>query len=168
MSDPRSPSRALFPGTFDPPTLGHVDLVERAAALFDEVIVAVAVHPSKQALFDVEQRLELLLRATEHVPGVSVEPLEGLVAPAAAARGARVIVRGVRSGTDLDYELPMAGTNRELAPDVDTVLLTAAPRFSHLSSTLVRQIAGLGGDVRAFVPACVAEALDHRFGSSGA
>jgi pantetheine-phosphate adenylyltransferase len=156
---------ALFPGTFDPPTLGHLDLVRRAALAFARVTVGVAHHPEKQTLFSADERVELFRTALEQagVRGVRVVKLEGLVVAACAELGAGVIARGVRSGSDLDYELPMAGTNRALAPHPETVLLPASPEHAHVSSTLVRQIAALGGDVSAFVPANVHEALARRF-----
>jgi pantetheine-phosphate adenylyltransferase len=154
---------ALFPGTFDPVTLGHLDVLSRALVLFDRVTLAVATHHEKQSLLGVEERLELLRRATAELEGVRVTSLEGLVVDACRALGAGVIVRGVRSGTDYDYEVQMARTNRALAPDVETVLLVPAPEHAHISSTLVRQIASLGGDVSAFVPPAVAAVLAERF-----
>jgi len=156
-------THALFPGTFDPVTRGHLDLVRRAAAIFGRVTVAVAVHPEKRRLFDAETRLELLRQTTADLPSVEVVAIEGLVVAAARELGCGVIVRGVRSGTDFDYEVQMARTNRALAEDVDTVLLAPSPETTHISSTLVRQIAALGGDVRALVPECVAVALERHF-----
>ncbi len=153
----------LFPGTFDPPTLGHLDLVRRAAALFGRVTVAVADHPSKTALFSVEERLALLEESTAGIPGVAVARISGLVVDACKDLGATAIVRGVRNGTDFDYELELARTNRAMLPEADTVLLAPAPEFAHVSATLVRQIASLGGDVDPFVPPPVAEALRRRF-----
>jgi pantetheine-phosphate adenylyltransferase len=157
--DPRGLRRAVFPGTFDPVTLGHVDLVRRAAALFDEVIVAPAAHHDKRHVFSVEERVALLREAVRDVPGVRVEALGGLLVDGAARLAARTVVRGVRNATDLEYERQMAHTNRTLAPWLDTVLLLSSPEHAHVSSTLVRQIARLGGDVTPFVPAHVAAAL---------
>jgi pantetheine-phosphate adenylyltransferase len=154
---------ALFPGTFDPVTLGHLDIVRRAQALFGRVTVAVATNPEKHSLFDVEERLELLRLATAGLPGVAVVGFAGLVVDACRELGAEVVVRGVRSGTDCDYELQMARTNRAMAPSVETVLLVPAPEHAHISSTLVRQIASLGGDASAFVPPPVAERLARRY-----
>jgi pantetheine-phosphate adenylyltransferase len=154
---------ALFPGTFDPFTTGHLDLVRRAAALFGRVTVGIAAHPEKQHLFGVEERASLAREATAGIAGVSVCALEGLLVAACEAIGADVIVRGVRSGTDFDYEVQMARTNRALLPRIDTVLLVPDPNVAHVSSTLVRQIASMGGDVSHFVPPCVDRALRRRF-----
>jgi len=154
---------ALFPGTFDPPTLGHLDLVERAARLFDRVTVAIATHPTKEALFSLEARLELLRECTAAWPNVGVHRLDGLVVRAAEELACDVIVRGVRSGIDFEYEAQMAGTNRAMLPRLDTVLLVTAPALAHVRGTLVRQIAAMGGDVSSMVPAPVARALAERF-----
>lgn len=154
---------ALFPGTFDPPTLGHLDLVRRALALFERVTVAVASHPTKQALFPVEERLELLRAITRDLGDVGVTRIEGLLVEGARQLGADVIVRGVRSGTDFDYEVTMARANRVLLPTVDTVLLVPDTRLTHITGTLTRQVASMGGDVTQFVPPLVEQALRRRF-----
>ena len=154
---------ALFPGTFDPPTLGHIDLVERAAALFARVSVALAEHPAKQALFTVDERLALLRACTAHLPNVEVQRLDGLVVQACASLGCDVIVRGVRCGTDYDYEAQMAGSNRAMLPSIDTVLLATSPEHGHITSTLVRQIARMGGDTKRLVPKAVLAALEQKF-----
>lgn len=153
---------ALFPGTFDPFTLGHLDLVRRAAALFPRLTVAVATHPEKRHLLPLEERLELIRRSTADLDQVEVTAIEGLVVLAARRLGAGILVRGVRSGTDLDYELSMAGSNRAMAPEVDTVLLVASPATAHITGTLVRQIATLGGPLEPFVPEPVLRALRGR------
>ena len=150
---------ALFPGTFDPVTHGHLDIVRRAAQLFDRVTVAVAHHPSKQELLPVAQRLSLLREVTADIRGVEVVQLDGLVVHGCERLGATVIVRGVRSASDVDYELQMARTNRALAPTVETVLLVSSPEHAHISSTLVRQIAEMGGDLTSFVPPAIARRL---------
>jgi pantetheine-phosphate adenylyltransferase len=157
-------SHVLFPGTFDPPTLGHLDLIERAAALFARVTVGLAEHASKQPLLGADERLALLRACTAALPNVTVVRVEGLVVEACRALGAGAILRGLRSGADTDYEAQMARTNRQLAPEVDTLFLASAPAVAHVSSTLVRQIATLGGDCAAFVPPPVAAALARRFG----
>ncbi len=157
MSGPAQ--HALFPGTFDPATLGHLDLLERALRLFGRVTVGVAFDPAKRTLFGVEQRMEMLREACAAFAGVEVVKVEGLVVDAARRLGATVLVRGVRGGADFDYEVAMARTNAELAPGIETILLAPAPRFAHVSSTLVRQIALAGGDAARFVPKSVAEAL---------
>jgi pantetheine-phosphate adenylyltransferase len=155
-------SHALFPGTFDPFTLGHLDLVRRAAVIFPRLTVAVATHPSKQHLFDLEARLDLIAQSTAELPGVRIVAIEGLVVEAARRLDAQVIVRGVRSGTDLDYELAMCGSNRAMAPGIDTLLLAASPAVSHITGTLVRQIAAMGGPLEPFVPEPVLRALGER------
>jgi pantetheine-phosphate adenylyltransferase len=157
-------THVLLPGTFDPPTLGHLDLVERAARLFARVTLGVAENASKQALFGVEERLELLRAATSGIDNVAVVRVQGLVVEACRILGADAILRGLRSGSDFDYEAQMAGTNRVLSPAVDTVFLASSPAVAHVSSTLVRQIAALGGDCSALVPPPVAAALVRRFG----
>jgi len=154
-----STGHALFPGSFDPFTLGHLDLVRRAAALFGRVSVGVAHNPSKRTLFDLGERVALIREAVGGIAGVEVVPIEGLVVQAAGALGATVLVRGVRSGTDFDFETQMALTNRTLAPRIDTVFFVPGAQYAHVSSTLVRQIAELGGDVTPFVPEPVARAL---------
>ncbi|TAJ24791.1 MAG: pantetheine-phosphate adenylyltransferase [Planctomycetota bacterium] len=167
MSRP-STSHALFPGTFDPPTLGHVDLVRRALAQFGRVTVALARHPDKNALCTLDERLELWRRIAAGLPGTAVVPLAGLVVDGCRELGCNVIVRGVRSGTDFDYEVQMAQMNRAMHAGIDTVLLPPDPAFAHISSTLVRQIAALRGDVRPFVPREVQEFLAARFAAGAA
>ena len=156
---------ALFPGSFDPATLGHLDLIERARALFGRVTVGVARHADKRGLFSAEERVALLLEALGGRRVVEVRLVEGLVVDAARAWRCDVLVRGVRSASDFDYEVSMARTNRELDGSIETVLLAPAPQFVHISSTLVRQIAELGGDVTKFVPGPVARELRARFPS---
>jgi pantetheine-phosphate adenylyltransferase len=153
----------LVPGTFDPPTLGHVDLVERALRLFPRVTVGVAEHPTKQCLFAFEERVALLRTVFGARPGVAVERVEGLVVETCKRLGCDALVRGIRSGADFDYERPMAVANEALSGGLETLFLATSPGVSHLSSTLVRQVASMGGDVRAFVPEPVARALLQRF-----
>jgi pantetheine-phosphate adenylyltransferase len=157
---------ALFPGTFDPFTNGHLELVRRARRLFGRVTVGIGVHPEKRHLFEVAERAALVREATRELEGVEVRALDGLLVAACAELGCDVVVRGVRSATDFDYEVQMARTNRALSPALDTVLLVPDPSSAHLSSTLVRQIASMGGDVSAFVPACVERALRRRFSNA--
>jgi len=164
-------THALIPGTFDPPTLGHVDLVQRARRLFDVVTVGVAAHPTKQALFSKDDRLALLHACFEHEPTgaganlaqIRITDLPGLVVAGCEQLGADVIVRGVRSGSDYDYEAQMAATNRSLLPRVDTLLLVTTPSLAHITSTLVRQIASMHGDLTSLVPPPVAAALRARY-----
>lgn len=154
---------ALFPGSFDPFTLGHLDLVGRAALLFDRVTIAVAQNADKKAVFTADERADLARAATAGLRGVDVVTIGGLVVDACARLECDVIVRGVRSGSELDYELSMARTNRALLARLDTVLLAPSATTAHISSTLVRQIAAFGGDVSAFVPQNVAAALLRKF-----
>lgn len=142
---------AIFPGTFDPITLGHQDLITRAAGLFSQVVVAVAVAHHKKTLFSLEERLDAVRSVFADMPAVRVLPFTGLVAEFARAQGAQAMVRGVRSVADFDYEAQLAGMNRSLAPEVQTVFLTPDARYQFISSTLVREIATLRGDVSAFV-----------------
>jgi pantetheine-phosphate adenylyltransferase len=150
---------ALFPGTFDPFTLGHLDLAERALSLFGKLTVGVAHNADKRTLFTMEERIELVRDSLAGLGPVRVAAIEGLVVDAALALRATVLVRGVRGGADFDYEVAMARTNAELAGGLETVLLAPAPRFAHVSSSLVRQIALAGGDASPFVPDAVASAL---------
>lgn len=162
MSQPSRRVHALFPGTFDPVTHGHLDVVRRAAAIFERVTVAVARHPTKSELLPVAERLALLREVTADIPGVDVVQIDGLLVRGLERLGATVIVRGVRSSGDLEYELQMARTNRALAAQIDTVLLASSPEHAHISSTLVRQVAELGGDLTAFVPPAIARSLRAR------
>jgi pantetheine-phosphate adenylyltransferase len=145
------PVIAVFPGTFDPITLGHQDLIRRASRMFGTVIVAVAVAHHKKTMFSLEERLEMVREVFQPLDNVQVESFTGLVRDFAVAHGARVMVRGVRSVSDFDYEAQLAGMNKALAPEVETVFLTPDSRFQFISSTLVREIATLQGDVNAFV-----------------
>jgi pantetheine-phosphate adenylyltransferase len=145
------PVIAVFPGTFDPITLGHQDLIRRSASLFSSVVVAVAAAHHKKTLFTLDERLETVREVFASLANVRVEPFTGLVRDFAVAQGAAVMVRGVRSVTDFDYEAQLAGMNRALAPDVDTIFLTPDARYQFISSTLVREIATLQGDVQQFV-----------------
>lgn len=166
MSGPARVEHAFFPGTFDPFTLGHFDLVRRAVALFGRVTIAVAINPDKRHLFSTQERVELAREACADLPAAAVVAVDGLVALAAQEHGCGVIVRGVRGAVDLDYEVPLMRTNRNLAPSVDTILIVPDPATAHISSTLVRQIAKLGGPVDSFVPPNVVRALAARFPKS--
>ena len=155
---------AVYPGTFDPITLGHEDLVRRSAHLFERVIVAVAIAHHKKTLFTLDERMDMAREALRDCPQVSVEPFEGLVTAFTAARGGTAMVRGLRSGTDFDYEFQLAGMNRALMPQVESVFLTPDSRYQSISSTLVREIATLGGDVAQFVSPVVHERLICKLG----
>ena len=144
-------TKAIYPGTFDPLTNGHSDLVIRAAKLFDEVIVAVASNPSKQPMFSLAERVELAQQVFSHVPNVTVVGFSGLLAEFARQHQAQVLLRGVRAVADFEYEFQMAGMNRYLLPDVETMFLTPSDQYQFISGTIVREIAQFGGDVSKFV-----------------
>ncbi|APW41835.1 pantetheine-phosphate adenylyltransferase [Rhodoferax saidenbachensis] len=146
-----NPVIAVYPGTFDPITLGHLDIIRRGARLFGTVVVAVAAAHHKKTMFSLDERLDAVREAVQLLGNVRVESFSGLVRDFAVAQGAGAMLRGVRSVTDFDYETQLAGMNRALAPDVDTVFLTPDSRYQYISSTLVREIATLKGDVAQFV-----------------
>lgn len=153
---------AFYPGSFDPPTNGHVDVLAAALALADEVVVGIGRHPSKPGFLPFDERRALIGEIADGVAGegrVSVVAFEGLVVEAARENGATLLVRGLRDGTDLDYEMQMSGMNGAMAPDVRTVFVPAAPATRHITATLVRQIHAMGGDVSPFVPAATLAAL---------
>ena len=153
---------AVYSGTFDPLTLGHEDVVRRAAQMFDRVVIAVARAVHKNTRFSLDERLALAQAALADCPNVQALPFDGLIVDFVRAQQASVIVRGLRSLTDYDYETQMAGMNRHLAPEVDTVFLHTSASVQHISSTLVREIAKLGGDVSGLVSAPVLAALQAR------
>ena len=144
-------SGAVCPGSFDPVTLGHIDVFERAAAQFDEVIVAVLVNPSKEGMFSVDERIAMIEETCEHLPNLPVEAGQGLVVDFVKARGLTAIVKGLRTGTDFEYELQMAQMNRHIA-GVDTFFVATTPEYSFVSSSLAKEVAGLGGNVSALLP----------------
>ncbi len=154
---------ALYPGSFDPPTLGHHDLISRAAQLADRLVVAVAVNPAKQPLFSTEERLDLLRRSMGPDPRISYDAFEGLLAHYAKDIGASFLVRGVRAAGDFEYELQMALMNRHLHPGLETVFLAPASGLTYVSASLVREVARFGGDVSKLVHPVVAEALAKRY-----
>lgn len=151
-----APRLAICPGSFDPMTNGHVELVRRAAALFDRVVIAVLVNDQKTPLLDAATRVELARVITSPLGNVEVETFEGLLVDYAASRGATAVVRGLRSGADFDYEWPMTVMNRRLAPSLETVFLVPAPEVAAISSRLVKEIWKLGGDITGLVPVAVA------------
>ena len=154
---------AIYPGSFDPLTKGHEDLIRRSLSLADRVIVAVAVHPSKQPLFPVAERLALLRAAVGDDPRVTFESFDGLLAEFAKRVGASIVVRGLRAVSDFEYEFQMALMNRQLHPSLETVFLVPAVDLTYLSSSLVREVARYGGDVSALVHPAVAAALARRY-----
>lgn len=158
--------RIVYPGTFDPITRGHIDLVERAAKLFDTVVLAVANSEKKQPMFEIQERMELCREALSHVPNIEVCSFNGLTVNLAQAQNSTVILRGVRTVADYEYELQLANMNRALAPEIETVFLTPGESLSYVSSSLLREIASMGGDISRFVPDNVSKALNARFNKS--
>jgi pantetheine-phosphate adenylyltransferase len=155
---------AIYPGTFDPITLGHEDVVRRAALLFNRLIVAVAAGHHKKAMFSLDERMAMVSDAVKAYPGVQVESYSGLMRDFVVARGASAMVRGLRAVTDFDYEFQLAGMNRSLMPDVETVFLTPGDKYQYISSTYVREIATLGGEVDKFVSPGVNRRLLEKVG----
>jgi len=154
---------AIYAGSFDPVTFGHLDLIERAAALFDEVIIAIGVHPTRKALFTFEERLALLSEVVKVFPNARVERFEGLLVHYCKRVGARVIVRGLRAATDFEYELQIAHANADMDPAVDTVFLPTRANYGFISASLVREIASHGGNVSHYAPEIVCKALRAKF-----
>ncbi len=156
----------LYPGSFDPLTNGHIDVLHNALAVCDRIVVAIGVHPAKSPLFSAEERIEMIAQEADRLgvgEFVTVTTFGGLVVDAAQSAGATLLIRGLRDGTDLDYEMQMAGMNGTMAPDVRTIFLPASPDVRHITATLVRQIAAMGGDVAPFVPADVLERINRKF-----
>ena len=146
---------AVCPGSFDPVTLGHMDIIRRAARMFDRVVVVVLTNVSKKPLFSREERVDLLKRATAEIPNVEIDCYDGLLADYMKLKKADVIVKGLRAMSDFEYEFQMALTNRQLNPDVETAFLTTTAEHMYLSSSLVKQVASFNGDISGFVPACI-------------
>jgi pantetheine-phosphate adenylyltransferase len=158
---------AVYPGTFDPMTLGHVDVVRRATQLFDKLIVAVAAGHHKKALFSLDERIDMVRQLVKPYPQVTVESFSGLMRDFVVQRGAKAMIRGLRAVTDFDYEFQLAGMNRSLMPDVETVFLTPSDKYQFISSTFVREIAMLGGEVDKFVDPMVQQRLMDKVRSQG-
>lgn len=155
---------ALCAGTFDPITMGHLDVIERAARIFPRVVIGVASSPGKNPLFSPEERAELVRASTAHLPGVEIKPFKGLLVDFAESSNVQVIVRGLRAFSDFEYEFQMALTNRKLKSEIETIFLMPKQDYSYVSSSNVREVAQLGGDTSQFVPDCVQAALRLRFG----
>jgi pantetheine-phosphate adenylyltransferase len=152
-------SKAVYPGTFDPVTYGHIDLIKRAVKIYDTVIIAVAHNAHKDPLFTVQERVGMLKEATRGIKGVVIEDFDGLVVDYVRKKGAPVMIRGLRMLSDFEYEFQMALTNRKLAQDIETIFMMPSESYSYLSSKLIKEAFALGADVRAFVPGFVAKAL---------
>ena len=156
--------RALVPGTFDPITSGHLDVITRASQIADEIIVAPAVSAGKHPLFSLEERVTLVREATKDLPNVSVEPFDTLLTDFAEEMGATAVIKGLRAITDFEYEFQMAALNYQMNPKIETLFIMSPPEYMYLSSSIVREIASLHGDVTQFVPPCVNKALIRKYG----
>ncbi|MCI6061489.1 MAG: pantetheine-phosphate adenylyltransferase [Dorea sp.] len=154
--------RAIYPGSFDPVTYGHLDVIKRSSKLVDELIVGVLNNKAKTPLFSVEERVKMLGEVTKDMPNVKIIPFEGLLVDFARKTGARMVIRGLRAITDFEYELQMSQTNHKMEPDVETVFLTTSLEYSYLSSTTVKEVAAFGGDISQFVPPVVLENIEKK------
>ena len=152
-------SIAIYPGSFDPITYGHLDIIKRAVKVFDKVIVAVAHHSEKDPLFSVFERVELLKKATKGIKGVEVDDFQGLVVDYVKSKKARIIIRGLRMISDFEYEFQMVLTNRKLSEDFETIFMMPSESYSYLSSKLIKEVASLGADLKGFVPGFVEKAI---------
>ncbi|NLI22619.1 MAG: pantetheine-phosphate adenylyltransferase [Clostridiales bacterium] len=150
-------SLCVYPGSFDPVTLGHIDLIERAAKLFPNLVVAVLNNPDKQGTFTTERRLAMLAKACAHLSNVKIDSFGGLLVDYMRKAGAGIVLRGLRAVTDFENEFQMAQVNRQIAPEIETLFLMTSPDYAYISSSAVRQIASFGGDVSTLVPACILE-----------
>ena len=158
---------AIYPGSFDPLTNGHLDVIQRAAKLFDRVVVAVATNDGKQPLFMLEERFVLVKKAVEHLPNVEADTFDGLLIEYVVSRQAQTIVRGLRAVSDFEFEFQLALMNRKLNENIETIFMMPKDTYTFLSSRIVKEIARLGGDVSAFVPAHVQDALAKKFAGAG-
>ncbi len=158
-----SPRIAVYPGSFDPLHNGHVDVIERISAMFDELVVTVFVNQNKRALFSVDERCAVVARATAHLPNVRVDQSDDLLVRYVHAQGAQVIVRGLRAVLDFDYEFQFALMNKRMAPDIETLFILTSERYSYLSSTIVKELASYGADVTTLVPKACQEALTVKY-----
>jgi pantetheine-phosphate adenylyltransferase len=154
---------AIYPGSFDPVTNGHLDILKRAQKFFEKIIVAVIVNPEKKAYFSLNDRLQMLKACLRAMPKVEIDSFDGLLVDFAKKKGVSAIVRGLRAVSDFDYEFQLAITNRKMKPDIETVFFMTDYKYSYLSSSFVKQIARLGGDVSGFVPASVARRLKNKY-----
>jgi pantetheine-phosphate adenylyltransferase len=157
-------TKAIYPGTFDPITKGHIDLAERASKLFDEVVIAIAASPSKQPLFDVDERLEMAQISLSHIDNISVAGFDGLLIECVRSAQAQVVLRGLRAVSDFEYEFQLAAMNRRLDPTVETMFLTPSENYTFLSASMVKEIASLGGDVSQFLHPQINKRLADRLG----
>ena len=156
-------SKAIYPGTFDPFTLGHLNILEKACNIFDEVILAVAEYTGKESLFNLQERYELCKKATEHIPNVIVSTFRGLFVDYAKNQNCKIMIRGMRAVSDFEYEFSLAITNKKLNPEIETIFLVPSLKYMYLSSSTVRQLAELNGPLEDYVPACVADAMRKKY-----
>lgn len=154
---------AVYAGSFDPPTFGHFDLIDRASKIFTQVVIAIGRHPTKKPLFTVEERISMLAEISKGIPNVRIDTFDGLLIHYCERIGARVIVRGLRAASDFEYELQIAHANADMSPQIDTVFLPTRTRYTFISASLIREIASHGGDVGHYAPAVVCEALKAKF-----
>ena len=154
--------KAIYPGSFDPVTLGHLDVIRRASQLFDHLVIAVLHNSAKTPLFSVEERVKMLKEVTKDLGNVKVVPFDGLLVEFARQQKARLVIRGLRAITDFEYEIQMSQTNHKLEPEVETMFLTTNLKYSYLSSTIVREVAAFGGDISQFVPETVAKSIKEK------
>ena len=155
--------RAVYPGSFDPVTLGHIDIIERASEIVDELIVGVLINKGKNPLFSVDERVNMLQIVTRDMPNVTVQSFDGLLVDFLKLRDAEFVIRGLRAITDFEYELQMAQTNRIMSPNTDTIFLTTNLKYAYLNSTTVREVASYGGDISKFVPDFIAQAVYDKY-----
>ena len=158
--------RAIYPGSFDPLTLGHLDIIERAAEIVDELVVGVLNNSAKNSLFSLEERVSMIKEITDSIPNVTVASFDGLLVDYMKEIDATIIVRGLRAVTDFEYELQIAQSNHVQNPDVETIFLTTSLKYSYLSSTIVKEFASYGGDISKFVPACFIDRIYDKYNIS--
>ena len=157
--------RAIYPGSFDPVTYGHLDIIRRASKIVDELVIGVLMNKAKMPLFSVEERVKMLEEVTTGLSNVRIVPFEGLLVEFAKEQDARFVIRGLRAVTDFEYELQMSQTNHKLAPEVETVFLTTSLDYSYLSSTIVKEVAAFGGDISQFAPETVIDRIKEKMSS---
>jgi len=153
----------VYPGSFDPATLGHLDIIERVSALYSNVCVAVLDNPAKHPMFTVAQRMEMLQKACTHLPNVKIDSFSGLLVDYMRKSNARIVIRGLRAVTDFEAEFQMAQVNRQMAETIETLFLMTSPNYAYISSSVVKQVASFGGDISMFVPACIMPDIQRKF-----
>ena len=162
----RKMTKAIYPGSFDPVTFGHIDIIQRAAQMVDELTVSILSNKVKSPLFSVEERVNMLKEVTKEIPNVKIDSFSGLLIDYAKSLNATIVVRGLRAITDFEYELQFAQTKRKLAPKIDTIFLFTSLEYAYLSSTTVKEVASFGGDILEFVPPAIAKEIYKKYGIS--